>query len=82
MKTIIVKDYDELSNLTSSIIIKELKKNKKLVLGLATGSTPIDTSLNEISLALYACGIWVTQVTTFFHCDFQRVRNVEKDVWW
>ena len=41
MKTIIVKDYDELSNLASSIIIKELKKNPKLVLGLATGSTPI-----------------------------------------
>ena len=43
MKTIIVKDYDELSNLASSIIIKELKKNPKLVLGLATGSTPIGT---------------------------------------
>ena len=64
MKTIIVKDYDELSNLTSSIIIKELKKNPKLVLGLATGSTPIGT-YKCLSEAYNAKEISFKDVSTF-----------------
>ena len=64
MKTIIVKDYDELSNLTSSIIINELKKNTKLVLGLATGSTPIGT-YKCLSEAYNANEISFKDVSTF-----------------
>ena len=64
MKTIIVKDYDELSNLASSIIIKELKKNPKLVLGLATGSTPIGT-YKCLSEAYNAKEISFKDVSTF-----------------
>jgi len=43
MKTIIKKDYEELSKVAASIISNEIKSNPKTVLGLATGSTPIGT---------------------------------------
>ncbi|WP_077367040.1 glucosamine-6-phosphate deaminase [Anaerosalibacter sp. Marseille-P3206] len=47
MKIIIKKDYEELSKVAASIIGDELKSNPNMVLGLATGSTPIGT-YNEL----------------------------------
>ncbi len=41
MQIIICKNYDEVSQKASEIIISQLKKNPKSILGLATGSTPI-----------------------------------------
>lgn len=41
MKIIIAADYEEMSAIGADIIIEKLIKNKKAVLGLATGSTPI-----------------------------------------
>lgn len=41
MKIIIAKDYKNLSKVASEILIKEIKKNPKLTLGLPTGSTPL-----------------------------------------
>lgn len=41
MKIIQVKDYEKLSELACNVVCKHLKENKKTVLGLPTGSTPI-----------------------------------------
>lgn len=39
----ITKDYDEMSELAATIVADRLRKNLALVLGLATGSTPLGT---------------------------------------
>jgi len=41
MKVAIVNDYQELSRLAAGEIVKQLKKNKAAVFGLATGATPL-----------------------------------------
>lgn len=41
MKVVIVNDYQELSRLAAGEIMKQLKKNKASVFGLATGATPL-----------------------------------------
>lgn len=41
MKLFVEKDYDGLSDRASKIMIEEIKRKKDIVLGLATGSTPI-----------------------------------------
>ena len=43
MDLIIAKDYSDLSRRASRIIASEIKKKPDLVLGLATGSTPLGT---------------------------------------
>lgn len=40
MKIAIVNDYQDLSRLAAAEVVKQLKKNKASVLGLATGATP------------------------------------------
>jgi glucosamine-6-phosphate deaminase len=41
LKLIIVDDYKEMSRKAASIVAEELRKKKNLVLGLATGGTPL-----------------------------------------
>jgi len=41
VKLIIADDYDSMSRTATSMVAEELKRNRKLVLGLATGSTPL-----------------------------------------
>ncbi|NLX62950.1 MAG: glucosamine-6-phosphate deaminase [Tissierellia bacterium] len=41
MKIIVKKDYDSMSKEAAGIVRKEIEKKKDIVLGLATGSTPI-----------------------------------------
>jgi glucosamine-6-phosphate deaminase len=48
MKIIKVKDYNELSDLTARMIIKEIEKKSNLVLGLPTGKSPLGTYKNLI----------------------------------
>lgn len=43
MKIIIAKDYSDLSKKAAEIIDKEIKNKPDLILGLATGSTPMGT---------------------------------------
>ncbi len=43
MELIVAKDYEELSQRAAKIIKEEIVKNPNIVLGLATGSTPIGT---------------------------------------
>ncbi len=48
MKIIITKDYDEMSKKAADLIASKIKENKNLVLGLATGATPIKTYENLV----------------------------------
>ena len=41
MNKILCENYDEMSRIASDIVIKEIAKNPKCVLGLPTGSSPI-----------------------------------------
>jgi glucosamine-6-phosphate deaminase len=41
MKVIVTKDYDSMSREAAAIVRKEIEKKRDIVLGLATGSTPI-----------------------------------------
>jgi len=43
MQVIIKKDYDEMSKEAAMIIVEAIHNKPNLVLGLATGSTPIGT---------------------------------------
>ncbi|MDL2211866.1 glucosamine-6-phosphate deaminase [Erysipelotrichaceae bacterium OttesenSCG-928-M19] len=49
MQVLITENYDELSEVAASIIIEEMQKKKDIVLGLATGSTPIGTYQNLVA---------------------------------
>ncbi len=48
MKIIVCKNYDEVSNRAASIVIKNLKANPQLKIGLATGSSPLGLYKNLI----------------------------------
>lgn len=48
MEIIVCKNYEEVSKKAAAIIIKELILNPKLILGLATGSSPIGIYKNLI----------------------------------
>lgn len=50
MKIIICKDYNDMSEVASKIICDEINKNPNLILGLATGNTPIGTYEKLIEL--------------------------------
>ncbi|TFG00788.1 MAG: glucosamine-6-phosphate deaminase [Promethearchaeota archaeon] len=43
MEILIRKNYDEMSKTAANLIVDQIKRNPKSVLGLATGSTPIGT---------------------------------------
>lgn len=50
MKTIICKNYDEISKVASNLICDEINKKPDITLGLATGSSPIGTYKELINL--------------------------------
>jgi len=64
LKVIVCKDYDEVSKKTAAIVIKEMIVNKKLIIGLATGSSPVGLYKNLIE-AYQKSLISFKQVTTF-----------------
>lgn len=43
MKVLVEKDYDSMSRRAAEIFIEEIRKKPDIILGLATGSTPIGT---------------------------------------
>lgn len=64
MKIIIKKDYQELSKSAAILVKERIKKKPDLVLGLATGSTPL--GLYQELIRLYEKGeIDFSQITTF-----------------
>ncbi|MCL1995661.1 MAG: glucosamine-6-phosphate deaminase [Defluviitaleaceae bacterium] len=50
MNIIVCKDYDILSKKASDFVSKEIKENPKLVLGLATGASPLGMYKNLIEM--------------------------------
>lgn len=64
MKIIIKRDYEELSKVAASIIGDEIKSNPCMVLGLATGSTPIGT-YNELIRMHKEDGLDFSKIITF-----------------
>jgi glucosamine-6-phosphate deaminase len=67
MNIIICKDYEEVSKKSASLLIKEMMLNKKLKLGLATGSTPIGMYKNLIKA--YDTGLISFENVTTFNLD-------------
>lgn len=64
MKILVKKDYDEMSSQAANIIKKEIDKNPNIVLGLATGSTPIGVYKELIRMHKEE-GLDFSGVTTF-----------------
>lgn len=60
----ITGNYDEMSELAGSIVADRLRKNSALVLGLATGSTPLGTYRTLIRMHRVE-GLDFSRVTTF-----------------
>ncbi len=60
----ITRDYDEMSEQAARIVADRLRKNPALVLGLATGSTPLGTYRALIRMQ-QAEGLDFSRVTTF-----------------
>jgi glucosamine-6-phosphate deaminase len=64
MEIIITPDYEAMSEVSASIIAKEVKRKHDLVLGLATGDTPLGT-YNELARLHKEEGLDFSKVTTF-----------------
>lgn len=64
MKLIVEKNYEELSKRAAEILKKEIRINPQIVLGLATGSTPMGT-YKELIKAHENEGLDFSQVETF-----------------
>lgn len=64
MKLFVEKNYDALSQRASRILIEEIRKKKDIVLGLATGSTPIGT-YKELIKAHVENGLDFSKVKSF-----------------
>jgi len=64
MKVIIEKNYEELSKTAARIIKDEMDKKKNIILGLATGSTPVGT-YNELIKMHNEAGLDFSHVTSF-----------------
>ena len=64
MKVIVEKDYDALSKKAAEIVRGEMLRKKNIVLGLATGSTPIGL-YRELVRMHKEEGLDFSEVTTF-----------------
>lgn len=64
MEVIVKKDYDEMSKLAAEIIARIIRSKPNVVLGLATGSTPLGTYKELIRMHKEE-GLDFSQVTTF-----------------
>ncbi len=64
MRIIVTKDAKEMSKKASELFIEEINRNPEIVLGLATGSTPIGL-YNELISAYHAGEVDFASVKTF-----------------
>lgn len=64
MEVLITKDYDEMSRVSAEMIAREIRKKHDLVLGLATGDTPIGT-YRELVEVHKEEGLDFSKITTF-----------------
>jgi glucosamine-6-phosphate deaminase len=58
MEITIARSYEEMSDISAGMIAKEIKRKHDLVLGLATGDTPLGTYQELVK-------IYKTKVSTF-----------------
>ncbi|NLV76198.1 MAG: glucosamine-6-phosphate deaminase [Tissierellia bacterium] len=75
MKVIVKKDYENMSKEAANIIKKEIEKKPDIVLGLATGSTPIGMYEELIRLHKEE-GLDFSKVTTF---NLDEYVGIDKD---
>jgi len=78
MKVIITKNYSELSKKASEIIIKETAAKANLVMGFATGSTPLGL-YRELIKAERAGKINFSRVTTFNLDEYYPIKRTDKN---
>lgn len=64
MEVVIAKNYDEMSKISAALIAAEIKKKHDLVLGLATGDTPLGT-YKELARLHKDEGLDFSKITTF-----------------
>lgn len=64
MEIIITSDYQEMSKISAQIIAQEVKRKHDMVLGLATGDTPVGT-YKELAKLHKAEGLDFSKITTF-----------------
>ena len=64
MEVVITKDYEEMSAITADIIAKDIKKKHDLVLGLATGNSPLGV-YKQLVKKHKKEGLDFSKVTTF-----------------
>ncbi|NMB07185.1 MAG: glucosamine-6-phosphate deaminase [Tissierellia bacterium] len=64
MKIVVEKNYEDLSKVAANLVREEIEKNPKLVLGLATGSTP-EGMYKELIRLHKEEGLDFSKVTTF-----------------
>jgi len=64
MEIVITQDYDEMSKVSAQMIAREIKSKHDLVMGLATGDTPIGT-YKELAKLHKTEGLDFSKITTF-----------------
>lgn len=77
MKLIKVKNYQELSEKASELIINEIKKKPNLTIGFATGKTPLGTYKNLVN-AYKKKKIDFSKIKAFSLDEFYPVKNSSK----
>lgn len=67
MKLIVEKDYEAMSKKAADILVDEINNNKDIILGLATGSTPV--------------GMYKEMITRYKNdeVDFSKVKSINLD---
>jgi len=77
MKIIITKNYLELSKKAAEVVIGEMQKKPDLVMGLATGSTPLGLYRNLIKAEKQG-KISFSKVTTFNLDEYYPIKRTDK----
>lgn len=77
MNIIKVRNYEELSKITSEIIISEILNNPNFILGLPTGKSPLGTYKNLIK-AYKQKKVSFSEIITFNLDEYYPVKNNDK----
>ena len=78
MKIIITKNYSKLSQRASEVVIEEMTSKANLVMGFATGSTPLGL-YEELIKAEKAGKIDFSRVTTFNLDEYHPIQKTNKN---
>lgn len=78
MEIIITPDYEEMSAVSATLIAKEIQKKHDLVLGLATGDTPVGTYKHLVKLYKEE-GLDFSKVTSFNLDEYVGLAPIHKN---